>query len=220
MLELLFEHKDFCVINKPPNSVVHKTPGAEKSLVLLQTLRDQLGKRIYPVHRLDNGTTGCLAFAFSPEAAARLQTAFQSSDSVKQYLALMRGCVPESGVFDRPLTSEKGVVQLAETQFQKKVQYKDVALVQLSLKTGRRHQIRRHASHATHHVVGDVKYGKGWLNRRFRETFGFYRMFLHCEKLAFQIEGVSETVVVHCPLDSELNGLLVKLQNQQAESTT
>lgn len=219
MLELLIEHEDFCVINKPPNSVVHKTPGAEKSTVLLQTLRDQLGKRIYPVHRLDNGTTGCLAFAFSSEAAAGLQKALQSDESTKQYLALMRGDVPESGVFDRPLTSEKRVVQPAETLFQKKIQFQNVALVELTLKTGRRHQIRRHAAHATHHVVGDVKYGKGWLNRRFRETFGFHRMFLHCEKLAFQIEGESEAVVAHCPLDSELVGLLEKLKNHSAEST-
>lgn len=192
--------------------MVHKTPGAEKSLVLLQTLRDQLGKTVYPVHRLDNATSGCLAFAFNSESAARLQESFQSSDSEKCYLALMRGKMPESGVYDRPLTSEKGVVQEAVTRFQLKHQYSDVALVELVIKTGRRHQIRRHAAHAGHHVVGDVNYGKGWLNRRFREEFGFHRMFLHCHRLSFEFPGTEKRTEVICPLSEELNDLLSRLK--------
>lgn len=211
MLEIIFKDSEFCVINKPAGSVVHKTPGAEKSLILLQALRDQLGKTIYPVHRLDNGTSGCLVFAFSSKAAASLQRALQDTSSVKSYIALMRGQPPVRGVYDRPLTSEKGVIQPAVTRFQLKQQFDEVALVDLEIETGRRHQIRRHAAHAGHHVVGDVNYGKGWLNRRFREKYDFYRMFLHCQRLSFELPGKNEKVDVQCPLDEELQRLVERL---------
>lgn len=213
-LEIIYQAHDFCIINKPANSVVHRTPGADKSLVLLQTLRDQLGKTIYPVHRLDNATTGCLAFAFSSEAAALLQRSLQSDTSTKTYLALMRGRVPESGIYNRPLTNDRGLSQAAETHFLLKYQFEDVSLVELTLKTGRRHQIRRHAAHAGHHIIGDVNYGKGWLNRRFRDEYGFHRMFLHCSQLRFLFSEDDAYTDVECPLDNELQTLLHRLRDQ------
>lgn len=208
MIEILYRDDDFCVINKPANSVVYKTPGAEKSLVLLQTLRDQLGQKVFPVHRLDNGTSGCLAFALSSEAAAEVQRALGEQESKKVYLTLLRGHPADEGVIDRPLTGEKGVKQEAITYYKVLKRYKDVSLVEVEIKTGRKHQIRRHMAFEGHQIIGDVNHGKGWLNRHYRENFNFYRMFLHCHHLELFFKSKNKTIQINCPLPEDLNVLL------------
>ena len=189
MLEILKTTADYCVVNKPFGYVVHRTPGAEKFPALLQTLRDQVGKHVYPVHRLDRGTSGCITFAFSPEATKEIQAALESDKSKKRYHALCLGGLPDSGQIDRPLTNEKKEKQDALTHFKVIERILRYDFVELEISTGRQHQIRRHLSHLKSHIIGDVNHGKGWLNRKFREDYDFHRLFLHCSDLCFEAFG-------------------------------
>lgn len=191
--------------------VVHRTPGAGDSPVILQALRDQIGKRIYPVHRLDRGTSGCLAFALSPEVASKLQISLR--DGQKKYTALCLGSLDPEGAFDRSLNDEKKVKKQALTKYRIIDQIEKYSLLELELVTGRRHQIRRHLSFEGHHIVGDVRYGKGWLNRRFREEFDFHRLFLHCHFLSFLHPTTGEKLSIHSPLPADCLSLIQQLKS-------
>ena len=209
MIEILYSDKHFCVINKPSGYVVHRTRGAEKYPALLQLLRDQLGRRVFPVHRLDRGTSGCLVFAFDSKTTALLQVALREGQ--KKYLALCFGHPPLDGVYDRELTAENKVKKEAVTKFKRLATYERYSLLELDLITGRKHQIRRHLSFEGHHIVGDVNYGKGWLNRRFREEYNFNRLFLHCCFVSFAHPETGEPVIVGCGMGLELETLLESL---------
>ena len=209
LIEVLYSDEHFCVINKPSGSVVHRTRGAEGFPVILQLLRDQLGRKVFPVHRLDRGTSGCLVFAFDSITTSHLQIALKEGQ--KKYLALCFGHPPVDGVYDRELTAENKVKKEAVTKFKRLKTYERYSLLELDLITGRKHQIRRHLSFEGHHIVGDVNYGKGWLNRRFREDYSFNRLFLHCCLITFAHPETGEQICVECGLGAELESLLKKL---------
>ncbi|MEL4395597.1 pseudouridine synthase, partial [Shewanella algae] len=79
-------------IDKPPGLLVHRTQlAAQENEAALQLLRDQLGRPVWPVHRLDRGTSGVLLFALSPEVASVLGAMFEQGQMRKRYLALVRG---------------------------------------------------------------------------------------------------------------------------------
>lgn len=212
MLEILFHDEDICIINKAPGHVVHKTRGAGDSPVILQALRDQIGKVVYPVHRLDRATSGCLTFALNSKTTSKLQEEFYVGSSIKKYTALCRGHLDSEGIFDRELSNEKKVKQTAITKYRVIQEFKNLSLLEIELLTGRKHQIRRHLAHAGHHIVGDINYGKGWLNRRLREENNFYRMFLHCHFLSFIHPNTGKRISLNCNLSDELENLLVKLK--------
>lgn len=208
-LEVLHLDESVCVINKPSGHVVHKTRGAEDSPVVLQSLRDQIDKRVFPVHRLDRGTSGCLAFALSPEVASGLQLSLQQGH--KKYQALCLGRLDAEGQIDRELTGENKAKQSALTKYRKIQQFEEYSLLELEIFTGRKHQIRRHLSFLGHHVIGDVNHGKGWLNRKFREQYDFHRLFLHCHILELLHPVTGEKLSIHCELPIELKKLLSAL---------
>ncbi|MGH1468990.1 MAG: RluA family pseudouridine synthase [Bdellovibrionales bacterium] len=209
MIEVLYLDDNFCVVNKPSGSVVHRTRGAESFPIVLQLLRDQLGKKVFPVHRLDRGTSGCLVFAFDSETTALLQTALK--EGRKKYTALCLGCPPLEGVFDRELTAENKVKKEAMTKFKRVGTFENYSLLELDLITGRKHQIRRHLSFEGHHIVGDVNYGKGWLNRKFREDHDFNRLFLHCHEISFAHPETGKQIHIESALSLELETLLKSL---------
>jgi len=209
LIEILHLDEHFCVINKPSGHVVHRTRGAEAFPVVLQLLRDQLGKKVFPVHRLDRGTSGCLVFAFDSATTALLQTSLREGQ--KKYLALCLGRPPIEGTFDRALTAENKMKKEALTKYKRLAAFEQYSLLELDLVTGRKHQIRRHLSFEGHHIIGDVNYGKGWLNRKFREDYDFNRLFLHCSFVSFAHPETGEAVHVESGLSTELDTLLESL---------
>jgi len=213
LIEVLHLDEHFCVINKPSGSVVHRTRGAETFPVVLQMLRDQLGRKVFPVHRLDRGTSGCLVFAFDSQTTACLQVALREGQ--KRYLALCLGHPPTQGVFDRELTAENKGKKEAVTQFRRLATFEHQSLLELDLITGRKHQIRRHLSFEGHHIVGDVNYGKGWLNRKFRQDYDFNRLFLHCCLVSFSHPKTGEPICVECGMSLELETLLERLSAEK-----
>ncbi|MCB0367443.1 MAG: hypothetical protein H6624_02495 [Bdellovibrionaceae bacterium] len=210
-LETLYQDKDLCIINKPSGYVVHRTKGASQFPAVLQTLRDQLGQRIYPVHRLDRGTSGCLAFALSSESAKKLQFELQSDTAIKKYTALCLGHLEPEGQFDRELFNENKVKQKALTRYRVLQSFSQYSLLELQIFTRRKNQIRRHLSYEGHHLIGDVQYGKGWLNRRFRDQYDFHRLFLHCHYISFIHPYTGERLQLSCDLPKRLRDLLSQL---------
>ncbi len=104
---LLYRDDDYVVVHKPAGLLVHRSPiDRRETRFALQLVRDLVGRRVYPVHRLDKPTSGILAFGLSSTAARRLAEAFASGEVEKTYLAVVRGVVPESGLIDHPLVEE------------------------------------------------------------------------------------------------------------------
>lgn len=203
---------DLVVVSKPGHISVHRGPRSEPGeRFVLQTVRDQLLRHLFPVHRLDRPTSGVLAFALSKPMAAKLQENLQADDAEKDYLVLCRGETPEVFESDRPLHDEKGTPQAARTAFRRLATFSRCSLLEARLHTGRTHQIRRHLDHLAHQVIGDTEHGKGRINRWFRETYGLPRMFLHAQRLAFRHPRTDARLEILAPLPEDLRGFLMRL---------
>lgn len=104
MLEIIHRDDDLVAIHKPSGLLVHRSPiAARDEIFALQLLRDQLGQRVHPVHRLDRGTSGVLLFALGRAVAAAIGEQFRANAVVRHYLAVVRGHPPLSGCIDHPL---------------------------------------------------------------------------------------------------------------------
>lgn len=105
MLDILYRDDDLIAIHKPSGLLVHRSPiAAHEERFAVQLLRDQIGRRVFPAHRLDRGTSGVLLFALERDTAARLATLFETRQVAKRYLAIVRGHPPAEGEIDHALT--------------------------------------------------------------------------------------------------------------------
>ena len=103
-LPVLYRDDRVVAVHKPSGLLVHRSMiDRHETRFALQIVRDQIGQRVYPVHRLDKGTSGVLLFALDPESAKKLGAAFDTGKVAKRYLAIVRGWTPTSGVIDHPL---------------------------------------------------------------------------------------------------------------------
>ena len=197
-LKILYWDKHYVAIDKPAGLLVHRSPISRDRVFVLQTLRDQLARRVYPVHRLDRATSGVLLFGLSAEAARRMTTLFEARQVNKEYLAVTRGWIDDHGLIDHPVADAEGGgrAQSARTEFRRlaKVELPFMvdrypsarySLVSVTPQTGRRQQIRKHFKHISHHLIGDTTYGNGRHNRFFRSHFGIRRLLLMARRLAF-----------------------------------
>lgn len=205
------------VVDKPPGLLVHKTRTGADEDALLQRVRDQLGRRIYPVHRLDRAASGVIAYGLDSASAQRLQAGLQQEDAVKEYLVLARGLTPETFESRRPLTDDKDVARDAHSEFARVLALPEarLSLLRVRIHTGRYHQIRRHLAHLAHHVVGDTRYGKGRDNRYLRQVHGLPRMFLHAWRLDVAHPDGGR-LSVKAPLEADLRAFLSRLPEVDA----
>ena len=101
ILEVLYQDEDFIAINKPSGILVHRSKiDKHETRFILQMLRDQIGKFVYPVHRLDKATSGVLIFTLNKNMARKMSEVFSKREAVKEYLAIVRGYVIKEGVID------------------------------------------------------------------------------------------------------------------------
>jgi tRNA pseudouridine65 synthase len=196
----------------------------------LQLLRDQLGQRVYPVHRLDKPTSGVLLFGLNSDAAAAVAWQFEQRLVDKRYLAVVRGYCPEQGVVDHSLRDKpdsaardratRRPAREAHTRFRRlatvelpyavdRYPSSRYSLVLLQPLTGRRHQLRRHMKHLGHPIIGDAKHGKGVHNRFFKLRFGCSRLLLACTGLAFNHPRSGERIQVAASPGIDFENLLV-----------
>ena len=219
---ILFSDEHFVAINKPPGILMHRTRISEDTVFVVQLLRDQLGQRVYPVHRLDRATSGVLIFGKTPEAAGRLGEQVMDKSVDKKYLVVVRGWTPESGTIDYalddpdsgrgrlPAVTHFTLIGTSEIDAPIGLRYKTArfSLVEARLETGRRHQIRKHFAHLNYPVIGDKRHGDVKQNTYFREVFDMKRMLLHASELAFQHPFSGETIVIQAPVDEEFTRAL------------
>lgn len=210
-LAVLHRSPVLVAVDKPAGLAVHR--GQSRDAVhALEVVRDQVGAYVYPVHRLDRGTSGVLVFALSVDAARAVSSAFEQGRVEKRYLALVRGSPPEAIRVDHPLSREEGgPPRPAATAFHTIARYGRYALVEAIPETGRTHQIRRHLKHLSCPIIGDVKYGKGLHNRWFRERYALHRLALHASSLTLEDPALSSAVTIRAPLPSELEATFVAL---------
>jgi tRNA pseudouridine65 synthase len=119
MLEIIYQDDELIAVNKPHGLLVHRSSiAADTSEFALQILRDQIGKTVYPAHRLDRKTGGVLLFSLNKEMDSLIQTAFSLNKIKKEYLAVLRGHTDPEGTIDYPLKKDNGTLQEALTHYQ------------------------------------------------------------------------------------------------------
>lgn len=235
-LEILYLDEHCVAINKPPGLLVHRTSvDRTATQFAMQMLRDQLGRLVYPTHRLDKATSGVLVFGLNSEAAREITQQFAARSTQKTYVALVRGYTPDSGRLDSSLKDiadrlSESRLQQAEreaiTDFRTTAQYElpisdgrhttsRYSLVELAPKTGRRHQIRRHLKHASHPIVGDTTHGDHRHNKRWRQHFRLSRMLLAATRLRIQHPADTESLIIQASLGIEFESVLKLLQSHR-----
>ena len=208
-IDVLYRDDAVVVVDKPSGLSVHRGDDQGTTFALNLT-RDAIGQWVYPVHRLDRATSGVLVFALSSEHARTLHESFNTRTVHKTYLALVRGTPPPRGVIDSPMAKREGgpdVESLTEyeTLF---VSDRRLSLVEARPQTGRRHQIRRHLRRINHPLAGDVKYGNGPDNRRYRAELGLYRLALHARRLSIMHPASGERVTFDSVVPEDFAGPL------------
>jgi len=212
-IELLYVDEHIVVANKPSGLLVHRGWDDDDDVALFR-VRDAIGARVSPVHRLDRGTSGALLFARTAEATAALSRDFEAGRVDKRYLALVRGTPPDAGVIDHPIPKkESGARVPALTRFRRiaRSAVERCSLVEAMPETGRLHQIRRHLKHLSHPVVGDVNYGSGEINRHYRALYRLHRLALHAHLLAFDHPLTRERVTIRASMPDDLGSVLAAL---------
>ncbi|HVJ66130.1 MAG TPA: pseudouridine synthase [Bdellovibrionota bacterium] len=206
------------VIDKPEGFHVHrpelKGVKVDDDVVVLQRLRDQLGRWVYPVHRLDAPTSGCLVLAFSGEVASQLSKGFGSEDFQKTYTGVVRGWTAEQLEIELPLESPEDKAKLlpslsrlrrlATTEFEESVGKRHAtarfSLVELEPVTGRFHQLRRHLNRVAHPLVGDVMHGDRYQNHFFAQRLGIEGLCLRASALSFLHPESGQRIEIKAPI--------------------
>jgi tRNA pseudouridine65 synthase len=215
MLDILYQDDHLIAINKPHGLLVHRSSiAADVEEFALQILRDQIGKKVNPAHRIDRKTGGVLLFAFDKPTEIVMQQQFMENQVKKKYLAILRGYTPDSEEIDYPLRKENGTLQEAFTRYitLKRAEL-DVALgkhttsryslVEAAPETGRMHQLRKHFAHIFHPIIGDRTHGCNKQNKLFKETWELDTMMLHASELIFTHPVTGLQVVINAPLQPE-----------------
>ncbi len=234
LLKILYLDPYFVAVDKPPGLLVHRSPiDRNEKRFALQMVRNQVGRHVYPLHRLDKATSGVLLFALSPEVAKQTAVLFQKGGIQKKYLAVVRGYTDESGSVDHPIRTVPdrfiaGRESSPENRIQAVTDYKRLAVVELPFqvdrypttryslinlypRTGRRHQLRRHMKHIHHPIIGDTRYGKSVHNYFFRDRFNCGRLLLAALEIEFNHPITGKDVTITAEPDNGFRSVLAQL---------
>jgi len=223
---LAIVHRDdwLCAVHKPSGLLVHRTPldrGATRFAV--QLLRDQIGCRVHPVHRLDRGTSGVLLFALDRDVARALGAQFETGIVAK---ALPGGGAraPARGGHDRPppraavrrlraIATRRSRCRAAAcghplpaprhhrvAHAVDRYPTQPLCAARGLPETGRRHQIRRHLKHVAHPVIGDATTARAGTTASSRQLFGSDRLLLACVELRLRHPVTGAPLALHAPL--------------------
>ncbi|MGJ7457023.1 RluA family pseudouridine synthase [Halomonas sp. MA07-2] len=218
---VLVEGRDWLVINKPAGLAVHGGSGVKIGLIeALRQVREELDF-LELVHRLDRDTSGCLLLAKSRPALLALNAALKQQQMDKRYLALVAGRWPAKRDYvaarlDRyTLANGERRVRVdptgkvSRTRFAVRETFARATLMEAEPVTGRTHQIRVHAAHAGHPLLGDDKYASRD-SQRLSASLGVPRLFLHAESLSFPEPTSGRPVQIKAPLPEELKAVLAR----------
>ena len=215
-MELLYQDEYFIAVNKPSGFHVHPPENPEfrvpRDKIMLYHVRNMMNQHVYPVHRLDAGTSGVLLFALSPSAAHEICKIFADRSVTKTYHAVTRGYTPEQGRIEIPLESDStgepaeaqtSFLRLAVREFPvavgKKFPTARYSWIEATPHTGRFHQIRRHLGRISHPLLGDAEHGDSRHNQFFRNNLGIEGLCLKALRLQFTHPWTQAAVSIEAP---------------------
>jgi len=214
-LDILYQDEYLVAINKPHGLAVHRSRmHVDAEEFALQLLRDQIGQRVSPLHRLDRKTSGVLLFSLDAEITKSVQQQFLNQTIEKKYWAIVRGWFPVTLTLDYALKNDREVVQEATTIFKRlnqseldlpfgKFSTSRYSLIEAQPKTGRTHQIRKHCKHLFHPIIGDRPHGCNKQNRLFKEKWNMITTMLHSKALNFEHPISRKWIKIEAPLSAE-----------------
>ena len=196
---LVYEHDDFLVVAKPPGIPVHNDGFRSASPPLLQQVRDMLGHRVWPIHRIDRQCSGCVLFSKQQVHVHILQQSLQ--EGTKRYVALVRGIIKQKNIIEvtNPIKVDKVRNKYKDARtlvWCLKTQSKPpCSMVIAEPKTGRQHQIRRHLRDINHPIIHDGDHGDSRINRFWREQHNMKRLGLHALSIDFEYQNQEHKMV-------------------------
>lgn len=219
---IIYEDEYLLALDKPAGLAVHGGSGVGFGAIeILRSLRPD-ARSLELVHRLDRDTSGLLLVAKRRSALRTLHAAMREGQISKRYLALLAGAWkggpkrvdvpleehrPEGG---ERVTRVGPLGRSAVSTFIPERRFRDSVLAAVDIETGRMHQIRVHAVHIGHPVLGDSKYGDRLANRA-AKALGLDRMFLHAARLGFAHPGDGRPMALEAPLDGALTAVLAAM---------
>ncbi len=226
-LDILFEDEHLLVVNKPAGLVVHPAAGnwdgtLQNALLNFDPELDAL-PRAGIVHRLDKDTSGVMVIARSLKAHASLVRQLQTRSMSRIYEAVVKGETPSTGTIAAPIDrnprerKKMAVVnggRAAISHFRLLQRLPATSHIEVSLESGRTHQIRVHMTHIGHPIVADRLYGRGPVKQKglpataVAAINGFPRQALHARTLKLIHPGSAEESEFHAPLAEDINGLI------------
>ncbi len=185
---ILYSDDSFVVIEKPVGLLSVSTAFEKTETAFAYLKRKYYPRTVHVVHRLDQDTSGVMLFALNEQALEKLKKIFEKHDIERRYIAIVEGAFPEqkgtwqSYLYDDPnyivrVTQDPSKGELAVTHFNVKTKSKGYTLLELTLETGKKNQIRVHCQEAGYPIVGDKKYGS--------KCNPIKRLALHAHTLGF-----------------------------------
>ena len=239
---IMYEDNNVLFINKPRGVLVQKDDHSKDKALDQMVIEYLMSKNEYdpqndlafkpgPAHRIDRNTSGIVIFGKNHDALVYLFELFKEHELIgKHYITLVNGVVESDGEVNAPLRKnfdQKKVVvapikdgaKEARTIYHVLENFKDTTLLDITLVTGRTHQIRVHMSYIRHHVIGDGKYGDFKANKRFEQEFNFKNQFLHASEVHFgelkaPLKNLSRKSF-KAPLLKEYEDILEALRNEK-----
>jgi 23S rRNA-/tRNA-specific pseudouridylate synthase len=214
---ILHQERDWLVVNKPAGLSVHNEPGRD----LISLFSRLLKATVSPVFRLDQETSGLILLSLSGEVTASWHKALEVAE--KEYICLVRGNLAKTGtsvegVWKMPLTDKaegrknpQGAAterKHCETHFQLVTANSYISKLRCQIRTGRQHQIRKHAVLAGHAILGDHRYGDPKYNQMIENRYGFSRLALHAHRLKCIFAGQAREWLSPAPPEFDILGLL------------
>ncbi|AOP42206.2 tRNA pseudouridine(65) synthase TruC [Edwardsiella piscicida] len=230
-MEIIYQDEHLVAINKPAGWLVHRSwLDRKEKVVVMQTVRDMLGRHVYTVHRLDRPTSGVLLLGLSSEVARALAQQFEQHQIHKVYHAVVRGYLQGEALLDYPLTPELDKIadrfrspdrapRPAQTHYRGlataevplaigRYPTSRFSLVELMPQTGRKHQLRRHMAHLRHPIIGDTAHGDLRQNRGVAAHFGTPGLMLHASELRLTHPVSGEALCLRAGLDLRWQALM------------
>ncbi len=211
MIPIIYENDEILIINKPAGLAVQGGQGVVHSVD--RDFAEQVGYKIYLVHRLDKDTSGLMVVTKNPVAAGKWTKLIGSKVARKEYLALCAGRMPsKAGVINEEVV-QHGDSKAAVTHYQVEkewtVPYENesgageipLCLIRLQLETGRMHQIRIHLAKQGCPIAGDVQHGNFKMNKLLKKVCKIKRLQLSAVRLTIPLNGNEKTFEIPVPFE-------------------
>jgi len=235
-LDIVYEDQDLLMVNKPPGLVVHPGAGNREHTLLNALLHHAAELANLPragiVHRLDKDTSGLLIIAKNLETHNAVVTQMQNREIKRSYIALVQGNIISGDTIEMPIGRHpthrtkmaiRNDGKNAVTHYRINERFQGFTLLNISLETGRTHQIRVHMAHIKHPLVGDKVYGGG-----LRKPKGcspdlialiqqFPRQALHATKLSLTHPKTKDIITLEVPIPNDFKNILLAIKNDESD---